>query len=179
MDFRSLWFSAGLTAQLRYTGSTAGENINNLLPTESRKLSRTAASNGVIQWRHVPTDQNPADLGSRGGSVVNKQLWWSGPAWLKTPESCPPDITTTPSKESNAEAKMVKQVLAVSLESTDELDEMLMKYNLWKTLRICAWMARFAFNCRQPRQKLKGPLTTNEIEKQKLFWIKRAQTSTN
>ncbi|XP_028407544.1 uncharacterized protein LOC114530162 [Dendronephthya gigantea] len=134
-------------------------------------------SNSGIQWRHVPTDQNPADLGSRGGSVVNKQLWWNGPAWLSTPESWPADITTTPSKESNAEAKMVKQVLAVSLESINELDEMLMKYNLWKMLRICAWVARFAFNCRQPRQKLKGPLTTNEIEKQKLFWIKRAQTS--
>ena len=33
-----------------------------------------------IQWRHVPTDENPADLASRGGRI--KELWWNGPEWL-------------------------------------------------------------------------------------------------
>ena len=35
-----------------------------------------------ITWRHVPTAKNPADLGSRGGSVTNAELWWKGPEWL-------------------------------------------------------------------------------------------------
>ena len=134
-------------------------------------------SHSRIQWRHVPTDQNPADLGSRGGSVENKNLWWNGPEWIKTSDNWPANITIASTKESNAEAKVIKQVLAVSLETTDELDEILTKHDLWRTLRVTAWIARFAFNARHPRQKLKGPLTTSEIENQKEFWTKRAQSS--
>ena len=33
-----------------------------------------------IQWRHVSTKDNPADLGSRSGSVENKER--RGPDWL-------------------------------------------------------------------------------------------------
>ena len=33
-----------------------------------------------VTWRHVPTLENPADLGSRGGPVDN--LCWNGPTWL-------------------------------------------------------------------------------------------------
>ena len=32
-----------------------------------------------IVWRHVPIDQNPADLGSRGGAVTSTSLWIHGP----------------------------------------------------------------------------------------------------
>ena len=33
-----------------------------------------------IQWRHVPSQDNPADLGSRGGHVDSANcLWWKGP----------------------------------------------------------------------------------------------------
>ena len=31
----------------------------------------------IDEWRHVPTDQNPADLGSRRGSVTDADLWWN------------------------------------------------------------------------------------------------------
>ena len=136
-------------------------------------------SHSRIQWRHVPTDQNPADLGSRGGSVENKHMWWNGPEWIKTPEIWPANITLAPTKESNAEAKVIKQVLAVSLETTNVLDQLLMKHDLWKTLRVTAWIARFGFNARHRNQKRKGPLTTAEIEKQTEFWIKRTQSSTD
>ncbi|PFX12713.1 hypothetical protein AWC38_SpisGene23283 [Stylophora pistillata] len=34
------------------------------------------------QWRNVPTPENPADLGSRGGSENEAQLWWKSPPRL-------------------------------------------------------------------------------------------------
>ncbi|XP_071653059.1 uncharacterized protein [Temnothorax longispinosus] len=41
-------------------------------------------------WRHVSTDENPADCVSRGISpaeLASNYLWWSGPSWMtKTPE---------------------------------------------------------------------------------------------
>ena len=39
-------------------------------------------------WKHVPTEFNPADLASRGTSVLSlmeSSLWWSSPEWLATP----------------------------------------------------------------------------------------------
>ena len=35
-----------------------------------------------IQWRHVPSSDNQADLASRGGSVQSSTLWQIGPEWL-------------------------------------------------------------------------------------------------
>ncbi|CAB4030269.1 Hypothetical predicted protein [Paramuricea clavata] len=36
-----------------------------------------------IEWRYVPTHDNPADLASRGGTVTTP-LWWTGPECYKT-----------------------------------------------------------------------------------------------
>ena len=34
-------------------------------------------------WRHVPTDQNPSDLGTRGVTPTNlDEFWLKGPTWL-------------------------------------------------------------------------------------------------
>ena len=37
-------------------------------------------------WRHVPSADNPADLGSRGctaSTLTKSKLWWTGLPWLK------------------------------------------------------------------------------------------------
>ena len=46
---------------------------------------------------HVPSTDNPADLESRGGSVIGAQLWLNGPTWLADPSQWPPEIVTEPS----------------------------------------------------------------------------------
>lgn len=42
---------------------------------------RKIQSHPNTQWRHAPSTENPADLGSRGGSVTDVQLWWRGSEW--------------------------------------------------------------------------------------------------
>ena len=129
-----------------------------------------------IQWRHVPTRENPADLGSRGGEVNGDKLWWYGPEWLADKELWPPDITTSASKESDAEMKIVRDLFASTVEVADDcFDDLLSKFSLNKSIRVCAWVSRFLFNIQNPKLRSKGPLTTHEIDQQYSFWIKRAQ----
>ena len=59
-----------------------------------------------VKWRHVTSQENPADLGSRGGSVEGEELWWRGPKWLAEKESWPYDIVTDSTPDSQAEAKV-------------------------------------------------------------------------
>ena len=35
-----------------------------------------------VKWHHVPTEDNPADLGSRGGNAVDNHRWKHGPTCL-------------------------------------------------------------------------------------------------
>lgn len=40
-------------------------------------------------WGHCPSEQNPADIGSRGSLAVElkeNEMWWGGPSWLIQPE---------------------------------------------------------------------------------------------
>ena len=131
-----------------------------------------------ITWRHVPTKDNPADLGSRGGPVDDNKLWSQGPSWLKDKDKWPSDIVTSPTPESQAEAKVIKGIFAGLTAATDCLDDLLEKFSLTKTLRVVAWIARFAGNSRLKREeRMTGPLTTDEVQRQHLFWTKRAQRS--
>ncbi|EFN60890.1 hypothetical protein EAG_00466, partial [Camponotus floridanus] len=41
-----------------------------------------------VHWRYVSTQENPADLATRGiapSDLESSQLWWTGPQWLKSP----------------------------------------------------------------------------------------------
>ena len=80
-------------------------------------------------------------------------------------------------RSSDAESKVIRKIFAATVEESNEIENLLIKFDLWKTLRVCAWIARFAFNCRNSDQKRCGPLTMPEIVSQRLLWIKRAQSS--
>jgi hypothetical protein len=69
---------------------------------------------------------------------------------------------TEPSKDSEAEAKKIKEILATAIETEDSLDALFIK-----TIRIHAWKARFLHNCKIPKHlQILGPLTTEETEQQ-------------
>ncbi|GFT54683.1 integrase catalytic domain-containing protein [Trichonephila clavipes] len=58
------------------------------------------------QWHHVSSEQNPADLISRGldpSSLLNNSLWWNGPKFLTTKDF--PEKNTLSSVTDNDEFK--------------------------------------------------------------------------
>lgn len=132
-----------------------------------------------VQWHHVPTAENPADLGSRGGSVVNVELWQCGPKWLADPMEWPEKKKLESSAETKVEAKVIKDVLGAAIPVQDSFDQLLSKHDLWKVLRIGAWVRRFIHNCKLTAvTRESGPLTTIDVENQKTWWIRRAQRDT-
>ena len=132
-----------------------------------------------VKWRYVGTEQNPADVGSRGTlSRERLEIWLKGPNWLTEPEMWPAVVQTKPSKETEAEAKLVKEVFAGATEMEDTLHQVLEKHGFWQTIRITSWVPRFIENCKKGKKhRLSGPLTTCETVKQVKFWVGRAQNS--
>ena len=61
------------------------------------------------QWCYVPTDLNPADLGTRGMTareLTESSKWWNGPDFLQCPEAEWPDCKfDKPSREAMTEFK--------------------------------------------------------------------------
>ena len=100
------------------------------------------------RWHHVPTADNPANLGSRGGNAVDSHLWKNGPTWLSDPSNWPPDIVLEPTTETTAEAKVNQEVFSITIPKQDALDHMLSNHALPRVLRIGAWVWQFIHNCR-------------------------------
>ena len=65
---------------------------------------------------YVPTQQNPADIGSRGckGNKI-QELWTRGPSWLDQSKICPDNIETNASEESEAEKKATRHILKAAI----------------------------------------------------------------
>ena len=82
---------------------------------------------------------------------------------------------TQSSPESRAERKIEQELFAGAVEGSNDLDHILGKFGLSKARRVGAWVSRFTHNSRHPSYMIQGPLTTEEIDNQELFWIKRAQ----
>ena len=132
-----------------------------------------------IQWHHVPTEGNPAVLGSRGSKCVDSELWRHGPDWLSGRGKWPPNIVQEPSQESRVEAKILKNVFTTTTATprvSDQLYELLEAHELRKVLKIGAWIRRFIENCRRVvNEREHGPIKTVVIETPLWWWIKRAQ----
>ena len=130
-----------------------------------------------IEWRHVSTVDNPADIGSRGclGNRIPIRLF-SGPELLSDEEQWPLDIETESTEESEVEAKPIIEIFKASMKMRDQFDEILEKHSHWSTIRLMAWVSRFATNGRANKaDRIKGPLTTEEVQNQIKWWIKRVQ----
>ena len=104
-------------------------------------------SKEFITWKHVPGEQNPADIGSRGCSATKLQqqeIWWKGPSWLLHEDQWPEDITTVPSVESETEARKVKEVLASAINMEPGIEDLIHRFSYKRAIRITAWIIRFA-----------------------------------
>jgi hypothetical protein len=95
-------------------------------------ISKTFVSNkvGEIQneskqekWRHVPTDQNPANVPTqflKVDDLKNSKLWWNGPDFLlKSEEHWPEKFILTPDDAGKEEMKKEYANFNISMVTTE------------------------------------------------------------
>ena len=78
-----------------------------------------------ITWRYAPSEETPADIGSRGGLAVPSELWKAGPELLQDESNWPDNPVTQPSSTSETEAKLIRRVLNIARPVRDEFQDLL------------------------------------------------------
>ncbi|XP_065052545.1 uncharacterized protein LOC135681850 [Rhopilema esculentum] len=143
-----------------------------------RNRTRAIQEKDFIPWHYVPTDDNPADLGSRGVSPKKLDRFWKeGPLWLINNEEWPeqPEVRETSQSLKEKLGSKEKQLMATEPE-TNHLETLLLKHPYNKMLRITAYIMRFIRRCQKNEVVAKDNIiTVEEIETAETFWIKRAQ----
>jgi len=156
--------------------------VLNWLKTQPNKL-QVFVSNRVAEiqeltdgyeWRHVPTQENPADILSRGlypRQLVQEEIWWSGPSFLLESEH---EWPTTPEAETPMTElrKLVCTVKQVQLVKTFIFD---ISTNLRRIIRIVAYCKRFITNCKNRSKGESKHLKAAELRNALLNLAKLAQ----
>ncbi|XP_048004785.1 uncharacterized protein LOC125240764 isoform X1 [Leguminivora glycinivorella] len=117
-------------------------------------------------WRHVPTNENPADHISRGltaNEIVHNKLWWNGPQFLSQPEHAWPQLKLKLNTNNLPEVKTQNTCLVVN-SGTDEPFPFSKFSDLKRMQRIFAYMARFIHNARFKNDKRSDPLSAEELD---------------
>ncbi|XP_065058547.1 uncharacterized protein LOC135686274 [Rhopilema esculentum] len=121
-------------------------------------------------WGHTASDENPADIVSRGCSAQSLQrspLWSQGPSWIteealwpKWPKAQPPTITTLIAV---AEQQLSETLIRPSVCNVIELE----RFNHYsRLLASTVYVRRFC-----SRTRIKEPPSTAELETAELEWI--------
>uniref|UniRef100_UPI0014388862 uncharacterized protein LOC117165370 n=1 Tax=Bombus vancouverensis nearcticus TaxID=2705178 RepID=UPI0014388862 len=122
----------------------------------ANRVSEIQTKTSIRDWRHVPTDDNPADLISRGQTpeeFLRPTIWQHGPAWLYQSEGYWPTWALTP------QIKVPEQKGAICLSANPADYSLLERYSSWpKLIRIIARCLRW----RQERNRA-APLTVTEL----------------
>ncbi|XP_036327210.1 uncharacterized protein LOC118739813 [Rhagoletis pomonella] len=136
----------------------------------ANRISEILKNVGNSTWRHVRSNDNPADLGTRGckpQELVSHSLWWHGPEWLCTPPNSWP--SSQPQKTQPPDQRTIKAFHMI--EKKDVIDGF---SSFARVLRIIGYVFRFFHKCKKISQDA-GPLTQHEINNTKTRLIILAQ----
>ena len=143
----------------------------------ANRVNHIQETTNVDDWNNVKSQENPADLVSRGidaNILRNSSLWWNGPIWLQQKNTSWPRCEEI--VETSTERKPVKPTKVVSLVIQPSDEEMFTKFSSWTKLqRVGAYCLRFIYNCRHKNSPYQGALSPNELNEATLLCVRHAQ----
>ena len=111
----------------------------------------------IEKWRFCPGNMKPVAIPSRGCSgkdLIESELWWSGPTFLREPSNLWPETPSTSAPNTTSE-ELVKQTLAIThslatavlnrtlYENLEEMMDIERYGSKLKLLRVTAYMMKF------------------------------------
>ncbi|KRY91134.1 hypothetical protein T4D_15922 [Trichinella pseudospiralis] len=141
-------------------------DANRWKPFVANRVREIQALTPSLWWRYVPTEDNPADLASRGCTVKNLSSslkWWQGPTWLRVLE-----------KKRRATAVLV--TVSPPQDAANVINPG--RYSSFERLiRVIAWCRCFRHNTTMPaRSRRTGiGLTSDELKEAERIWIRQEQ----
>lgn len=131
----------------------------------SNRVSEIQGLTNSATWSHVISEENPADIISRGCSVTTLAdcaLWWSGPHWLQQVRCHWPKVAPISIHTDDALEKRSNKLVCISTVSELCFIDKFSSYS--KLLRVTAYCLRFIANLKTKQtQKTTGGLQTEEI----------------
>ncbi len=112
----------------------------------ANRLAMIHAGSSVQQWRHVPSECNPADDITRSLSMqelVRSHRWFHGPEFLS--QRSYEEVTEPPVVTIDDDPEVKRSVTTCSTDSKKDLmHDLITKYSSWMRLkRATAWLRRF------------------------------------
>ncbi|KRZ75006.1 hypothetical protein T10_6967 [Trichinella papuae] len=165
---------------LAYVNRELAMNIDRWKPFVANRVREIQELSSPDSWRHCPTEENPADLLSRGCSLhrlSSETLWWSGPGWLLLAEASWPDIKVKRDQDRAEAEKEGRRSALVMVAVLRKIIDPTQYSSYAKLLLVIALCLRFINNARLPtalRRTTRGP-TAVEIEEAESVWIRQIQ----
>ncbi|XP_029673836.1 uncharacterized protein LOC115241976 [Formica exsecta] len=140
-----------------------------------------------VEWRHVPTEDNPADCASRGvfgDEIINRELWWHGPPWLFFDS----DKWPCNNERLPEETPLEEKINSLQCSQPYVTWNLVSRYSSWpKLIRVTAYLIKFISSCDRNRSSSFSllwshypasrsiALSASDSNTARIFWIKKIQ----
>ena len=160
------------------------KSYNQSKPFISHRVSEIVRAFPANSWSFTPSEDNPADLLTRGISaqqLFSSEVWLHGPPWLLSrkdwPQWTPTNILLQLTEDDDHENPSLATESSKDVSGIHNIVDIARHSTIDKLLAVTAYVLRFILNSRKRQPALTGPLTATERIAAMKQWVSSTQMS--